>query len=67
MKGGKFDALATAFRLQGALSLMQGFCKTFLQEVAFISEDYARHPSQVLELSWSSFPAAFAAPSRNRE
>ena len=27
---------------------MQGFCKTFLQEV--YSENYARHPSQGLEL-----------------
>ena len=66
MYGGKFDALTTALDSKESQAIAR-FCKTFIQEIAFISEDYARHLSQVLELSWSSFPAAFAAPSRNRE
>ena len=45
MYGGKFDALTTTLDSKESQANAR-FCKTFLQEVAFISEDYARHPSQ---------------------
>ena len=61
-----FDALTTSADSNESRNMILGFYKIFLQMVAFNLEDYARHRSLVIQNLVGSFPATFAAPSRNK-
>ena len=65
MQGGKFDALTTTSDYKSLALCI--FCKSFFKDWFYYSKLCPWAFTGLPELSWSSFPAAFVAPSRNRE